>query len=576
MKKRHTCNHVNWFWVCVLLFGIGVLCHTVAIAGDFEFSEENPAPIGPPESITADGIEPDEFTREFDPLAPQAANTIEGINFDENKDLTGFYQIPPDPIAVAGTNHLLSVVNSSIEWITKAGNQRVSMSLANFFSALTPENLVFDPKIIYDQYAERFVVVALVRVDNGILNPDNVSRILMAVSDDGNPNGIWYLDSIDSRLLVGGLVSSWADFPGLAIDEEAVYITANMFSFGNNTFTGSRLWILDKGVGSGGFYDDGVASITIHDPSTLAPLPAQAPTLQPAHVFGPDGIPGGAGTFLVNSGWTGGSIDFLSVIRVDDPLGAPSFSNQFINLGDITNGFNLPDAPQAGTGIAIETNDVRTLHAVWRDNTLWAVNTVNPPNGSDAGQATAHWYEIDTSVLSALTLTQQGDVGGEDIAPDTHTFFPSISVDEAGNMGLGFTASAPTIFPGAYYTGRQRSDPAGTVQSSETLAAGVDFYVRTLGSGRNRWGDYSGMSIDPSDERTFWVFNQYALTRGTVINGEDGRWGTRFGSFVFSLCEGDFDNEGDVDGSDLSELISGNKTLDLDVFAMEFGRNDCL
>jgi hypothetical protein len=172
-------------------------------------------------------------------------------------------------------------------------------------------------------------------------------------------------------------------------------------------------------------------------------------------------------------------------------------------------------------------------------------------------------------------LTQQGDVGGEDIAPGTHTFFPSISVDAAGNMGLGFAASAPIIFPGAYYTGRQRSDSAGTVQSSETLAAGVDFYVRTLGSGRNRWGDYSGMSIDPSDDRTFWVFNQYALTRGTVINGEDGRWGTRFGSFVFSLCEGDFDNDGDVDGSDLSELISGNKTLDLDVFAMEFGRNDC-
>ena len=73
-----------------------------------------------------------------------------------------------------------------------------------------------------------------------------------------------------------------------------------------------------------------------------------------------------------------------------------------------------------------------------------------------------------------LALTQQGDVGGEDIESGTHTFFPSISVDAAGNMGLGFAASAPTIFPGAYYTGRQRSDPAGTVQSSETLAAGMD------------------------------------------------------------------------------------------------------
>ena len=75
---------------------------------------DNPAPIGPPESIAVKGIELDEFTREFAPLAPQAANTIEGINFDENGVLTGIYQIPPDPIAVAGADHLVSVVNSSI------------------------------------------------------------------------------------------------------------------------------------------------------------------------------------------------------------------------------------------------------------------------------------------------------------------------------------------------------------------------------------------------------------------------------------------------------------------------------
>jgi len=72
------------------------------------------------------------------------------------------------------------------------------------------------------------------------------------------------------------------------------------------------------------------------------------------------------------------------------------------------------------------------------------------------------------------------------------------------------------------------------------------------------------------------IYDQYALARGTEINGEDGRWGTRFGVFVFSLCEGDFDNDGDVDGQNLSELVSGNKILGLDLFAVEFGQNDCL
>ena len=42
------------------------------------------------------------------------------------------------------------------------------------------------------------------------------------------------------------------------------------------------------------------------------------------------------------------------------------------------------------------------------------------------------------------------------------------------------------------------------------------------------------MSVDPSDDVTFWVFNEYAITRGTPIDSEDGRWGTAFGSFSFA------------------------------------------
>ncbi len=83
-------------------------------------------------------------------------------------------------------------------------------------------------------------------------------------------------------------------------------------------------------------------------------------------------------------------------------------------------------------------------------------------------------------------------------------------------------------------TGRLATDPPGTVQPTGTLAAGQDFYVRTYGSGRNRWGDYSGISLDPADDVTFWVFNEYAMPRGTPTNPppEDGRWATEWGSFI--------------------------------------------
>jgi hypothetical protein len=559
-----------------LLAAIALLAPVHAVGDDLQPVSEPARPIGPPTAIRIPSALKAPATELPEPLAPELSGTFDGINFDDNATLSGVRFIPPDPIAAAGPGHLVGVVNSAIEWYAKTGARQHRQSLDDFFAFLSPEGWPFDPKIIYDQHAGRFVVVCLVKVDNGAGDPSNVSRILAAVSDNSDPNGTWRLASINSELTIDA-AEHWADFPGLAVDEEAVYITANMFTFGTRSFGGSRLWILRKGNGTGGFYDGGPLSFTLHDPSTQAGLSSQSSTLQPAHVFGAGGVAAGVGTFLVSCNWFSGSNELASVIRVDNPLGSPTFTNRFVNLGDIHNASaTFPDAPQAGTAELIDAGDRRALHAVWRDHSLWVAHTVNPPSGPDAGQATAHWLEIDTINLNSLSLIQQGDIGGEEIAPGTHTFYPSIAVDAFGNAGIGFAASAPTLFPGAYYTGRKPTDAAGTVQPSVVLAAGLDYYIRTFGTTRNRWGDYSGISVDPSDEATFWVFNEYALARGTLSDGEDGRWGTRFGRFSFAACEGDLSgSDKDVDGSDLAALIAAPSLLNLPLFAEDFGRSSC-
>ena len=482
------------------------------------------------------------ITQFFNPNAPALITSIEGINFNENGSNTGFFQIPPDPSGAAGLNHVVSVVNSSIEWHTKTGIQQNSQSLRNFFSAAVPGTTddpltgTFDPKVIYDQYSNRFVVVTLEQQgrDGGINNPSNDrSRIYVAVSDDADPNGTWFGYSINSLVNIGG-TNYWADYPGFAVGQDAVYITNNVFKFdGDGAFGGSRLWVIPKTP----FYSGGTPNNTIYDPSTLAGLGFQLGTLQPAHTFGT--TPGNTGTFLVstNVNTSVGGNDFVDVIRIDNPLGSPSFNHQAINVGDINTAFSLPGAPQSGTSTTVSTNDQRALNAVWRNNNLYLTNTVAPPSGPDAGQATAHWYQINTTNLNALTLADQGNIGGEDIAPNTSTFFPSIAVNSVGDVGIGFSASAATIFPGAYYTGRKASDLAGTVQSSGLLRAGQDSYVRTFGGPRNRWGDYSGASVDPSND-SFWVFNEYALTRGNSTGpGDDGRWGTAFGNFSLAATK---------------------------------------
>ncbi|NIL95678.1 MAG: hypothetical protein GTO62_00655, partial [Planctomycetales bacterium] len=103
------------------------------------------------------------------------------------------------------------------------------------------------------------------------------------------------------------------------------------------------------------------------------------------------------------------------------------------------------------------------LNAVWRDNTLWTTAQVVPGAGPDLGQATAHWFRLDTTNLAALSVTDQGDVGGNDIDAGAHTFMPSIMVDQSGNMAMGFSLSSPNHYAGAYYTCRAATDPAGSV-----------------------------------------------------------------------------------------------------------------
>jgi hypothetical protein len=482
---------------------------------------------------------------------PLLGPAIECFNYDTNTATAGTRLVPPDPHCAAGPDHVIVIGNVTIEWRPRAGIAdlpQYQSSLKNFFIALpgppagpgtTLGTNCFDPKVIYDQYAGRFVVVALERTDAP--NPTN-SRILLGVSKTSNPNDGWWLHSIDSKLNIDGL-DRWADYPGIGVDDKAVYITNNMFAFsaGGSVYGGTRLWIVRKTLAYAGPNNNYFASV--HDPFTDPG--AVATTAQPAHMFGPPGL-GSAGrplgTFLTSfSGLTDGVDDFVQVVEVTDPvntMGGPFFTLQFINFGNLDGGVGMPDAPQLGQPTyPIETNDRRALNAVWRANNLFTCATINPIGGSvDAGQATAHWWRIDTSTPApGLALADQGNVGAEDLGPSTHTFFPSVMVDSDLNMAIGFAASNSGIYCGAYYATRMAGDPAGTIGFTWTLKSGVAPYKRFHSGNRNRWGDYSGLALCPAGEAEFFVFNEYAGpvgTPGTGFNGaEDGRWFTKLGWF---------------------------------------------
>ena len=83
---------------------------------------------------------------------------------------------------------------------------------------------------------------------------------------------------------------------------------------------------------------------------------------------------------------------------------------------------------------------------------------------------------------------------------------------------------------GSGATGHHRVPTAtcGAVASMAAVAA-----LASAGSqltNLNRWGDYSGMQVDPSNDCTFWYTNEYLRSSGTF------NWSTWITSFKLPGC----------------------------------------
>ena len=136
--------------------------------------------------------------------------------------------------------------------------------------------------------------------------------------------------------------------------------------------------------------------------------------------------------------------------------------------------------------------------------------------------AGVRWYEIRNP--SAPFIYQQSTL----IDPNVNYWLGSIAMDKTGNMALGFSVSSHTVFPSVYVAGRAPTDPAGAMFGPRVLVDGSGVQVNSF----KRWGDYSSMSVDPTDDCTFWYTNEYYATTGSF------NWATRIGSFKFNSCKG--------------------------------------
>ncbi|TMQ62460.1 MAG: T9SS type A sorting domain-containing protein, partial [Candidatus Eisenbacteria bacterium] len=85
------------------------------------------------------------------------------------------------------------------------------------------------------------------------------------------------------------------------------------------------------------------------------------------------------------------------------------------------------------------------------------------------------------------------------------------------------------------YSFRYHTDAVGTLRDPLIFKTGGDYYHKTFGSGRNRWGDYGKAQVDPSDDLSLWVVDECAKVRAGQDDGNGGSNSSRWGSWWAKL-----------------------------------------
>jgi hypothetical protein len=104
----------------------------------------------------------------------------------------------------------------------------------------------------------------------------------------------------------------------------------------------------------------------------------------------------------------------------------------------------------------------------------------------------------------------------------------SIAQDTSGTISMGYSVSSASIYPGIRYAGRLKNDPLNQMTIMEKTIVNGGGSQQGIWSGRSRWGDYSALSIDPSDPTTFWFTTEY------YVSSSSSSWQTRIASYTYA------------------------------------------
>ncbi len=453
------------------------------------------------------------------PLVPAPSMSFEGVG---NVNAV----LPPDTNGDVGPIHFVQWVNLSFAIYAKGSSTAPPTrlygpasgnTLWSGFGGPCETTNNGDPVVRYDHLADRWVMSQLAIPNSFFGIPLSPTYQCIAVSATSDPTGAYYRYQFQFDKL--------NDYPKFGVWPDAYYMTINQFSTPTLTFAGQGVAAFDRAS----MLQGAPAGMVFFD---LSSVDMNLGGMLPSDLDGPPPPAGAPNTFaqIDDDAW-GYSPDQLQLwdFHVDwTNVAASSFTRRAAVPtapfdSDMCGGSETC-IPQPGTTAKVDALSDRLMYRlVYRnlaDHESLVVNHTVDVDGTD--HAGVRWYEI-RDPHGAPVIYQQGTY-----APDSdHRWMGSAAMDGAGNIAIGFSVAGTSTFPSVRYAARLTTDPLGELSQGEaTMIAGAGSQTHSSG----RWGDYSMLTVDPSDDCTFWYTQQYYASTSSF------GWQTRIGTFALPSC----------------------------------------
>jgi hypothetical protein len=484
---------------------------------------------------------------------PNPITTFEGLGRTENI-AAGFGNLsPPDTNGYVGPNHYVQQTNLLVRVWDKSGNPLTApFRLSSLFTPLGGQCAApdaGDPVVLYDQLADRWLLSQFAFTGTGTTPPFHQC---IAISKTADPTGAYYIYDF----ITPG--NEFPDYPKLGAWPDGYYMMVHQFTNGG-PFNGSGVYSFDRlkmlaGNPSATYiyfnlnlasHPEAIGGLLPSDLNGITPPPAGRPNTF-AYITALDFSDPADGLRLFDfhaDFAVPGNSTFTE--RAETTYAAPLAVAAFSLVTPGGAAGNQRDIPQPSPGTitsALDSISDRLMHRMQYRNqggyeTLVMDHTVGAPGSTVFGtyRAAPRYYELRSTAGGPFMVQEQatfapGGAPGDGIS----RWMASASEDNQGNLAVGYSVSAggtPGVFPGIRYAGRLAGDPPGGLAQGEATL--IDGTGRQTSTG-NRWGDYSALTVDPSDDCTFWYTQEYYTAAGQAANAVG--WQTRIGNFKFPTC----------------------------------------